>query len=71
MKNNLVGKIVVEKITNQKWIVMEQFDINGNNNLRCVPDKSDFFSNDNNAALFTSEPKMLTISDILYIDEMS
>lgn len=71
MKRNLVGKIVVEKITNQKWIVMEQFDINGNSNLKCVPDKSDFLSNDNGAALFTSEPKMLIISDILYIYEMN
>lgn len=69
MRHNLVDKIVVEKITNQKWIVMEQFDINCNSNLRCVSDKSDFFPNDNSAALFTSEPKMLTISDILYVDE--
>jgi hypothetical protein len=43
MKHSLVGKIVVEKNTNQKWIVMEQLDISGNSNLRCVLDKIDFF----------------------------
>lgn len=50
---------------------MEELDINGNSNLKCVLDKSDFLLNYNGTALFTSEPKMLAISDVLHIDEMS